>query len=227
MKSNNDKKTGRTFFDLIVEYPKVSFVIFLLFFLATIILIILKIPVKVGNVEVGSKPILFDTIIKTKTDTKYIEKNPIIIKESTKDKNSYGNKIISLSQNDTIITVQNQPANINTGTNNGIIGNNNNVDVNVDEIQRILSQNSKKEILNLIFELIEENNIKDTCISVSSVLGNKEAYFFALEINSFLKSENLKSIGVGHFLSRDNPKGVNISYNNGKKPCIKINVGYR
>ena len=87
MTANNDKKYGRTFFDLIAEHPKPTFFIFLTILLIAIALIIFGIPFKVGNVQVGdNKPVLHDTIVKTKTDTQYKDQASYHYKISTRYK---------------------------------------------------------------------------------------------------------------------------------------------
>ena len=82
MTANNDKKYGRTFFDFIAEHPKLTFFSFLTLLLVAVILIFLRVPFKVGGLEVGDKPVIHDTIVKTKTDTQYIDKSPIVIKQA-------------------------------------------------------------------------------------------------------------------------------------------------
>ena len=229
MTESNDKKYGRTFFDLIAEHPKPTFFIFLTIILIAIALIIFGIPFKVGNLEVGdNKPILHDTIVETKIDTQYINKSPIVIKSApitrqTKDPT----KSISVKSGDTIVTVQNQPANINTGTNNGVIGNNNDVKVNVNEIQRKLNEPSKQQLLKLIYQTIETKNITDSCIELSAMAGNNEAFVFATEIAQFLKQQNFKIGGIGQFQRSPVVKGVEIGADRFNKKCVTINVGYR
>mgnify|MGYP001258084537 CR=1 FL=1 len=170
----DDKKYGRTFFDLIAEHPKLTFFTFLTLLLVAVALIIFRVPFKVGNLEVGDNTkVIHDTIVKTKTDTQFVDKPPVVLKKApqvrpTKDPT----KSISVKTGDTIVTVQNQPANINTGTNNGIIGNNNDVKVNVNEIQRRLDNNSKQRLLQLINQATEENKNASDCIQVSAIMGN-------------------------------------------------------
>jgi hypothetical protein len=229
MRVNNDKKYGRTFFDFIAEHPRLTFFSFLSLLLVAVVLIFLRVPFKVGNVEVGdNKPVLHDTIIKTKTDTQYIDKSPIVIKSApvtrqTKDPT----KSISVKSGDTIVTVQNQPANINTGTNNGIIGNNNAVKVIVNEIQRKLSEMSKQQVLQLIHQTIETKNIADSCIELSAMAGNNEAYVFASEIAQFLRQQNFKIGSIGQFQRSPVVKGVEIGADRFNKKCVTISVGYR
>jgi hypothetical protein len=160
--TDNDKKYGRTFFDFIAEHPKWTFFTFLFVVIILTCLVIFGVHFKFGNIEVDiKKDVLHDTIIKSKIDTHFIVKNPII--KSTTTLKQLTRKRISVKSNDTIVSVQSQPANINTGTNNGIIGNNNNI--KVEEKQRTLSQIDKNRILFGIDSLISANNSKTKCIS--------------------------------------------------------------
>jgi hypothetical protein len=228
MAANNNKKYGRTFFDLIAEHPRPTFYVFLVILLIAIALIIFRIPFKVGNVEVGdNKSLLRDTIVRIRTDTLYIDKPPIVIKPApvtrqTKDPT----KSVSVKSGDTIITVQNQPANINTGVNNGIIGNNNDVKVNINEIQRKLDDPSKRQLLSLIYRTIENKNVTDSCIAVSAMGGNNEALIFATEILQFLKQQKFKVNGIGQFQQSPVVRGVEIGTDRFNKKCVTIKVGY-
>jgi len=229
MTANNDKKYGRTFFDFISEHPKLTFFSFLTLLLVAVILIFLRVPFKVGGLEVGDKPIIHDTIVKTKTDTQYIDKPPIVIKQAPRTRpTKEPNKSISVKTGDTIVTVQNQPANINTGTNNGIIGNNNDVKVNVNEMQRKLNNLSKQRLLQLINEAFEKNkNITDSTIEVSALSGNNEAFIFATEILKFLQEQKLKvGNSIGQFQQSPPVKGVEIGIGFNRKN-IAVKVGYK
>ncbi len=216
MAANNEKKYGRTFFDLIAEHPKPTFFIFLAVLLFAVALIIFGIPFKVGSVEVGEKKsILHDTTVKTKTDTQYIEKSPISIKPiptTTQTKNPA--KKISVKMGDTIVTVQNQPANINTGTNNGIIGNNNEVRVNVNDKGRNLDDPFKEKLLEMIDHTFKENNKFNPCVKVYSVQGNPESLNLANQIQLFLQEKKLDVFNqVIQYQYSPSIKGVAIFFN--------------
>lgn len=212
---------GRTFFDLISEHPKKVFVIFIIIL---IIIIILKIPVRWGELQVNSEPkIIYDTIVKEvrKTDTiRVTDYKPTISKKKKAE--------ISVEDSTSKISVQNQPANINTGTNNGIIGNNNNLNVKVDEKQRKLSVESKKKLIDLISQIREQRKdvITENIIEVSSVSGSREAFLFATEIIDYLKSINY-NVGksVGQFQRHPVINGVLVEFDSGRKR-ISIAVGY-
>ena len=123
----SNKEQGKTYPDIISENVKWILIALGILIIIFICLIVFKVPFKIGNIEFGDrKTVLHDTIIKSKTDTQYIEKSPIIIKSTPALRQpSNTEKNVSVKSNDTIIAVQNQPANINTGTNNGIIGTSN------------------------------------------------------------------------------------------------------
>jgi len=128
--TENDKKYGRTFFDIIAEHPKFTFIAFILLLFILVGVLIFKIPVKVGNVEIGNnKPFIHDTIVIIKIDTQYIDRSKTVKPLSTM-KSKVNLKKISVKSGDTKVDVQNQPGNINTGINNGVIGNNGTVNNN-------------------------------------------------------------------------------------------------
>lgn len=231
METNNNKKVGRTFFDLIADHPKPTFFIFLALLLIAVLLIIFRVPFKVGNLEVGeNKPlVVHDTIVKTRTVTQFIDNHETLTKAKQTIKPSKEPvKSVSVKQKDSIISVQNQPANINTGTNNGIIGNNNDVKLNVKERQRTLNNQAKQELIYLILETIERKKITDSCIIISSASGSNEALTFATEILEFLKSNNLNvSNNIGQFQRSPPVKGVEIGDSKfGDKKCVEVSVGY-
>lgn len=229
MTENSDKKYGRTFFDIIAEYPKLTFFSFLIILVIMVILIFLRVPFKVGGLEVGDKPVIHDTIVKIKTDTQYIDGSPIYMKRIPQISRTKGSpQNTRLKTGDTMVSVQNQPTNINTGTNNGIIGNNNDVKVNVNEIQRRLDGASKQRLLQLINETFMKNkNIVDSTIYVSALSGNNEAFVFATEILQFLKVSNLNVDNfIGQFQQSPPIKGVEVGRDFEAKNIV-VKVGYR
>lgn len=170
MSSNNDKKYGRTFFDWISEHPIITFISLLFLLAIIIILVYLKVPFKVANVEVGEqKSLVHDTIILKRLDTVHIENREANKRLAKKDVTK-----ISIKQGDTSITLGNQPVNINTGTNNGIIGNNgviNQAPPPTLELSDILYQDKKA---------IENINLKNKAlIGYDSV----ECYKSSLRVN--------------------------------------------
>jgi hypothetical protein len=126
---NKEKNVGRNFFDVISEHPKMTFIIFLLILFIAIGLIFLKIPFKIGSLEVNPKEITAsDTIkqvdIKKNEEPKLIEK---IIHEKVKPANK---DVLHVNKNSGINTGVIGQKNINSGINNGIIGDNGTINNN-------------------------------------------------------------------------------------------------
>ncbi len=222
--TENDKKYGRTFFDFIAEHPKWTFFTFLFVVFVLACLVIFGIHFKFGNLEVDNKKnVLHDTIIKKKTDTQYIDKSPIIIKSTpTIRQPKITEKSVSVKSNDTIITVQNHPANINTGTNNGIIGNNNNV--KVEEKQRTLSEIDKAKILFEINTLKSANKSKTNCLKFAITANNKEAYLYGSEMAVFLQSKGFEISEISQAFFAPPVFGAEMRLNE-EKNCIDIFIG--
>ncbi len=231
MSENNDKKYGRTLFDVIAEHPKVTFYFFLSLVVVILVvasaLVISGVRFKVGNLEIGGDvKTVPDTVFISKTDTQFVSvpldkiklsKSPIFRKKTTSK--------VSVKSGDTIVAVQNQPANINTGTNNGIIGNDNDVQINVNEIQRKLNEPNKLKLLALINQSLEKDI--SSRIEVSAVVGSSEAFNFANEILQFLTNQNLVVENyIGQFQQSPPVKGVEVGFNKHKK-CVTVMVGYK
>lgn len=221
MKQN--KTYGRTFFDLIGEHPKKFFFIFLFILGVAILLIIFRIPFKVGNVEVGK-----DTIVKH--DTVVIVQNQVQDKSSIhtpiklSGRNSNTTEKLIVKKGDTQISVQNQPANINTGTNNGIIGNDNKIN-----ISKTLPVEFNEKDKSIFYDLLQSQLLKLTnkqnCITLTTVLGNERSNDLGKQILNFLKSRgfNLTPDQIAQAVFINPPNGVEIFV---KDDCVNINVYY-
>lgn len=229
---DNEKRYGRTVWDVISEHPKLTVLIFLIIILVIAVLIYLGFHFKYGNLEVGQNPKpIHDTLITTKVDTQFINEQQIPKKEpilktspAIVERNI---KKITVKSGDTVVTVQNQLANVNTGTNNGIIGNNNDIKVNVNALQRTLNPLARQQLITLIDSSFKKLKRTDSCISVLSVTGDSEALNFAKEILQFLKQQNLKvGESVGQFTQAPPIKGARVGITFDKK-CISVLVGYR
>lgn len=94
-------------------------------------------------------------------------------------------------------------------------------------MQRKLSELSKQQLLQLVHQTIETKNITDSCIELSAMAGNNEAYVFAAEIAQFLRQQNLKIGSIGQFQRSPVVKGVEIGADGFNKKCVTISVGYR
>jgi|GEM_PF-2635932 len=120
---SDEKKYGRTIFDLIAERPKPTLILIILLILIVLLILFLKIPFKIGSFEIGSKnQQKKDTVIFSKKDTIYVQKASEL---SSQHKQTIlpENQIKPNKGLDTITTIKNHAANINTGINNGNIGN--------------------------------------------------------------------------------------------------------
>lgn len=208
----NPRNYGRTPSDLIAENIKPVVIaigsICLLFF----ILIICGYPVKVGPLEFNINELTkTDTFIVQEVDTLYIEDPNFRVKKNDpvprrKDQTT------KITRGDTIIEVSNQPVNINTGNNTGIIGNDNTVNVELKNVQRNLNDSSKKELIELIHGVMKSNNKDDKCTILVSSISDSEAMHFASEILSFLKSSGYNAQGIGSFQQFPQVIGVSVGF---------------
>ena len=216
--TENQKHTGRNLFDLIAEFPRATLFIFLAIFGFLVFIIIRGNSLKVGNVEIGNKTNPTDTLIQVKSETIVVEK-PIILPPTSLFKKG---KKTSVKSGDTSIVVDSQPANINTGSNNGVIGNNNTVNINsTDKIE--LKDGDKKQLIILLNqELNKLSKDKIRCIEVTAMLGNARSTKLAQLILEYLKSEKYKvGNGINQAVYSNPPEGVEIGING---DCVAINV---
>ena len=132
---DKQKNVGRNFFDVISEHPKMTFVIFLLILFIAISLIFLKIPFKIGSLEVNPKEMTAsDTIkqvaIKKQVDIKKNEE-PKLVEKIIREKVKPVNKnTFHVNKNSGVNTDVLGQKNINSGINNGIIGDNGTINNN-------------------------------------------------------------------------------------------------
>lgn len=225
MNKNEEKKYGRTIFDLIAEHPKYTLAILIILFLTVILFALLKIPMKMGELEVGEKPkVTHDTIVKTTIDTQWVKVEPQSIKTDSRPVKKIENP---KPAKDTVVVI-NEKSNVNNGVNNGIIGNNNDVKINVNEIHRKLDDASKQRLLDLIGKVIRDNSLTENSeVMVMSQMSDSEALAFAREIQNFLKQKNLKiNDDIGQFQSSPIVAGVSIGFNKFEKK-VEVRVGYR
>lgn len=225
--TDKSKEFGRNFFDVISEHPKMTFFAFLALILAIIGIFCFVIykgnSVKIAGIEVTPDNKVFpDTIVKVERETILVEKPKITTKYIEHRKETPSTKV---QKGDTIIEVKNQPANINTGTNNGIIGNENQVNVNVKEVQRQLDDPTKGRLMQLIDEIIKAEKLdKNACVMISSI-SNNESFNFARQIEKFLKSKGYKVGGsIGTFQRSPPVIGAEIGFENN---CISVYVGFK
>lgn len=186
MIENNEKKYGRTLFDVIAEHPKWTFYIFLILVTLIMLLAFLSVPIKIGNFEIGqNKSVIHDTIVKTKIDTQFIEKKSVL-KRPNFNSNKLQKETSNNSEN-TVVNTPNQPTNINTGTNNGIVGNNGTINNNGIQPRKISEQD---------FERFK-NNFPDKTIQINFRIygmADAEIYNVKKQLITLLKSNGYNKI---------------------------------
>lgn len=213
------REYGRTFFDLISEYPKITFFSFLVLVSILMFFIFSGVPLKIGKVEINGKgKIITDTIIKVERETIFVEKPKIIIEHI---KPILSESSIKIKKQDTIIEVKNQPANINAGYNSGIVGNNNTV--NINEKPLILSDIDKVKLLSMIGDAFKNNaNVNGKCISISGMGNDSRSFQLAQIIFDFLKSKGYEvGDGISQSWYNKPAKGISIRYSGS---CVIIEV---
>ena len=217
MLKNKNKTSGRTFPDIIAEYPKASVSIIIGSILIVVLVLIFSGKhIKVGSFEInGTKDVSTDTIHKTNTvievvrDTIFIEKepqsrnNPASIKKQSE---------ISVKDDKTEIIVKNQPANINTGTNNGIIGNNSTLN-NFGEKPFFLNEATKNKLIRFLNLEIKKASKENPTIIISGITGNKKSLDLAKEIKTFLMSKNYSvNPVIGNIMVSESSGSISIVY---------------
>ncbi|HRG90381.1 MAG TPA: hypothetical protein PLW44_15260 [Chitinophagales bacterium] len=234
MGDSSSGKSVMTFWGYAHEHPKKTWASIVVIVLVIIWLIFFnKSHFKVGSLEINSHTdVSHDTVYIQKESSTGTQQGIVSLKDDVKIKPvARPEKNLSPTMIETATTSRSQPTNINTGVNNGIIGNNNAVNVNVSKVQRKLTEPNKKELLNLICQVVNKNNLKDTCVIIMAVTGDSEAFAFSNEILAFLKT--VKNIKVEDYIGQFNGvpilKGVSVEMehflSDGK--CVVINVGYK
>jgi hypothetical protein len=130
------------------------------------------------------------------------------------------------SKEDTIKpeSIKAENSQVNTGTNNGIVGNNNTVNVNMkNKDQRHLEESDKME-LRLIIEDAFKKNSKLKSIVLSSVSGD-EPNTLAREILNFLKINKYPvDDNIGTIMANPTPYGIIIEIKN--ESMLSFVIGY-
>jgi predicted AlkP superfamily phosphohydrolase/phosphomutase len=176
---------------------------------------------KIGNVEIGSKPNSTDTLIQVKPETIVVEK-PVILPSNSSIKKM---EKTSVKSGDTSILVNNQPANINTGSNSGIIGNNNTINVGQEKKIELKADDKKNLIVLLNKELEKLPKEKNKRVEVTAILGNERSTELAQLIFEYLKNEKYNvNVGINHAVFINAPKGVEIGIKEDYVEIIVFNV---
>ncbi|PJJ10303.1 hypothetical protein CLU83_3705 [Flavobacterium sp. 1] len=183
MTDNNEKKYGRTLFDVIAEHPKWTVYIFAILVVTIILLAFLRVPIKIGDFEVGqNKSVIHDTILKTKVDTLFVEKKTIVNKP-----NFNVPKLQKEKSKNIMSSTPTGQTNINTGTNNGIVGDNGTINNNGIQPRKITEQD---------FEIFK-SNYPDKTIQINFRIygmADAEIYNVKKQIITLLKSNGYNKI---------------------------------
>ncbi len=132
----------------------------------------------------------------------------------------------TVKSGDTTITVEDQPAIINMGQNNGVMGNNNNITVQTNVPQRHLNDAVKPKLLSLVDQVFKQNNKNsDYCIQVSTANRTPESEKYAVEVSEFLKANSYNvNADIGVVMIATRIKGIQIQPIIRQK-CVDIWVG--
>ncbi|MFI0430617.1 hypothetical protein [Mariniflexile sp. HMF6888] len=212
--SNNDKSKPMNFWQIL---DKIKYFVLAALFIIIIIILSKGYSIETSYFKIGKVPdtlylekeikIPSDTIYKERVVTKYVE-------IPKKDKST------SVKNSETEIQVNNQPANINTGNNSGILGNNNTV--NVNEKPLVLNDVDKQQLITFLEQIIKKNSLKpDVCIEISGLGSDSRSFQMAGIILDFLKSKKYNADGISQKWYNKPMKGIEIIY---KEKCIEINV---
>ncbi len=181
--------TGRTIYDLIVDYPKFSIPIigFLLLLIAYFVIF------KLTDVSFSDGKLAINT---KKNDTIFVERRIYVNQIDTvfinkkKDRKTDNSKYSIDNTNSG--EIKNQYI---ISENKGLIGDNNTINVNNQEIQRHLDPEGIKEMTSLINELTIKNKLKkEPPIYVRAAYDSEESINFANEIFKYLKQNNFNVI---------------------------------
>ncbi|WP_160713854.1 hypothetical protein [Chitinophaga solisilvae] len=174
-----------------------------------------------------------DSLLKKQTDTVYINNTPPAPKAApAKEK-----PVVPVQKNQS----GKNEANVNTGTNNGIIGgennkadnsnhivqgNNNGINGDVTVIaEKTFASGEENELLKLIDKLEKENNIAFSCFNIY-VLNTSNGQKVAQQMTDFLVSKGytLQRSGIRFAAGGKGGKGINVIYDN-QSGCLDITVG--
>ncbi|MEC3907228.1 hypothetical protein VOI54_09355 [Tamlana sp. 2201CG12-4] len=196
---------------------------FILIIISIVIIIILfkGYSIETKYFKIGKVPdtLYIEKETKTPPDTVYKEK--IVTKYITAPQK----KTTKIKKTGVEVDLGNQPANVNTGTNNGVIGNNNTIN-NLNEKPVILNDSDKKILINLVEkELKKVSNKEKKNISVEAASTGTRTIKLAHLIRKFLNSKGYNAgSDLGIYGNALPPvKGINISSMNN---FVIVTVGH-
>ncbi len=205
--ANNNSNRGRTFWDLIAEHPKMMFSVVLALLIVLLILALNNYSIKSSMLSVeapiGITPVSKDSFSVASSDTLPLKKvsTPIPYRKSNK---------LPTSRQPTRDTVKTQIVNVSSNNQSGGITAN---QVNFEAIPRKLNESIANQLLSNLHD-------KNENISITSVMGDGEAFRYASEITTFLKGKGFNRVDgvsqavftkpvLGQFFDRDST-GVKI-----------------
>ena len=174
---SNDKKTGRTFFDLISENPKASIAIFFGVVILIILAVLYGVNIKVGNVEVRQKVNVPDTVIRVVHET-------LTIKEPKPE--------IKQIPNTQLQGASKKPSEI--SAKNVLNGNVSGGNVHVGDEYGLKPRENTNEIINEV-----KHRLKDKTLQITLYLRSKdvESYTYANKIIAALNKNGYSGVIIG------------------------------
>lgn len=225
--ATNSNNHGRTFYDFMSEHRTLTNLIVLLAFALLAFIVNRYTSIKAGPFEMSKEEskIKKDTVLK-------IERETIYVKAEKAPRNYNLQKSIptqvKVTKGDTVIEVKNQPANINTGTNNGIIGNDNSVFFSNGGIQRKLTEKDQIGLKEDVNKFLEKEKLDKTCFINVLAIGDNEAQVYAKEILNSLKKQGFNvAKNIGSYQRNPPIEGVAVEFKEVNSiKLMHILVGY-
>jgi hypothetical protein len=201
----NQNNRGRTFWDLIAENSKMTFIIILILIVIISVLLFNGYALKSNFLTLEPEKKLdkeniqtFDTAVAIKSvsfDTSQEITKPVVINKLNEQKKISQTEKFNSNNSAVNVTSNNQSG--------GITAN----QVNIGAIPRNLDDKTQNELLTIIKK-------KDEPIDISSVMGDAEAFRYANQINDFLKTQGYSKVDgvsqaifskpiIGQFIEKD------------------------
>jgi hypothetical protein len=201
----NQNNRGRTFWDLIAENSKMTFIIILILIVIISVLLFNGYALKSNFLTLEPEKKLdkeniqtFDTAVAIKSvsfDTSQEITKPVVINKLNEQKKISQTEKFNSNNSAVNVTSNNQSG--------GITAN----QVNIGAIPRNLDDKTQNQLLTIIKK-------KDEPIDISSVMGDAEAFRYANQINDFLKTQGYSKVDgvsqaifskpiIGQFIEKD------------------------
>lgn len=201
----NQNNRGRTFWDLIAEHSKMTFIIILILIAIISVLLFNGYALKSNFLTLEPEKKLdkeniqtFDTAVDIKNvsfNTSQEITKPVVINKLNEQKKINQTEKFNSNNSAVNVTSNNQSG--------GITAN----QVNIGAIPRNLDYETQNQLLTIIKK-------KDEPIDISSVMGDAEAFRYANQINDFLKTQGYSKVDgvsqaifskpiIGQFIEKD------------------------